>query len=152
MDVPLRTKISQEINNRFMDNLSLLEDESLVHELIEEITRTQIQNGRRFRPLDPTGKDREILQLICSPEYRISGLTNKMLRQKMLEKGFGKGKTDKQLSAKISRYLRLLRSHGIIKKLPKQNRYQLTIKGLKLTNVLNAFLAASTENLMKLAA
>jgi DNA-binding IclR family transcriptional regulator len=70
----------------------------------------------------------------------------------MAQQGLGADKTDKQLSSKISRYFRLLRVHGIIKKLPKQNRYQLTIKGLRLTNILNAHLAASTEKLMKLAA
>jgi len=65
---------------------------------------------------------------------------------------FGAGLTQKQLSAKISRHLRLLRVHGLIRKLPKQNKYQLTLKGIKLTNILNAFLAASTEQLMKMAA
>jgi len=49
-------------------------------------------------------------------------------------------------------HLRLLREHGIIRKLPRQHKYQLTLKGVKLTNMLNAFLAASTEKLMKMAA
>ena len=75
-----------------------------------------------------------------------------MLRQRLSDSTFGKGMTPKQLSAKISRHLRLLRVHGMIRKLPKQNRYQLTLKGVKLTNVLNAFLAASTEQLIKMAA
>lgn len=152
MDIPLRAKVSQEVNNRFMDNLSSLQDETPVHEIIDEISKHRVQNNRRFRALDPTGKDREMLQLICGHEYRISGLTNKMLRQKMIAQGLAANKTDKQLSSKISRYFRILRVHGVIKKLPKQNRYQLTIKGLKLTNILNAFLSASTEKLMKLAA
>ncbi len=62
------------------------------------------------------------------------------------------GRTEKQLSAKISRHLKLLRVHGIIRKLPRQNRYQVTIKGMKLAKALNALLAASTENLLKMAA
>jgi len=151
-DVPLRAIISQEVNERFMNDLSMLQDESPAHELIDEITCRRTQDGRRFRALDPTGKDRELLQLIGNPEFRISGLTNKMLHQKLSDTRFGSGRTAKQLSAKISRHLRLLRTHGIIRKLPKQNRYQLTVKGIKLTNILNAFLAASTEKLMKMAA
>ena len=75
-----------------------------------------------------------------------------MLRQALSETRFGSKRTEKQLSAKINRHLRLLRVHGIIRKLPKQNRYQLTLKGIKLTNLLNAFLAASTEQLMEMAA
>ena len=63
-----------------------------------------------------------------------------------------KDRTEKQLSGKISRHLRLLRVHGLIRKIPKQNRYQLTLKGVRLTNIVNAFWAASTEDLMKIAA
>jgi len=68
------------------------------------------------------------------------------------ETGFRSGSTDQQLSSKISRHFQLLRAHGIIRKLPRQNRYQLTTKGVQLTNMIHAFLAASTESLMKMAA
>ena len=152
MDIPLRAKISQQVNDRFMDDLSLLHDETPANKLINEITCRQKKYGRIFRALDPTGKDRELLQVLGNPEFRISGLTNKMLRQSLSDTNFGSGRTQKQLSAKISRHLRLLRAHGIIRKLPKQNRYQMTLKGVKLTNILNAFLAASTEQLLKIAA
>ena len=152
MDIPIRAAISQQVNNRFMDDLSTLHDESPARELINEITRPVTKAGRRFRALDSTGKDRDFLELISDPAFRISGLTNKMLRQQLSDTPFGSGRTDKQLSAKISRHLRLLRAHGIIRKLPRQHRYQLTLKGVKLTNMLNAFLAASAEKLMKMAA
>jgi DNA-binding IclR family transcriptional regulator len=52
------------------------------------------------------------------------------------------GRTEKQLSARANRYMRLLRDHGIIKKLPEQNKYQMTIRWIKVANILNAFLAA----------
>jgi hypothetical protein len=152
MDIPLRATVSQEVNNRFMDDLATLHDQSPARGLIDEITRHVMKGGRRFRALDPIGKDRELFQALSDPAFRISGLTNKMLRPQLSDTNFGSGRTDKQLSAKISRNLRLLRAHGIIRKLPKQNRYQLTLKGVKLTNILNAFLAATTENLMKMAA
>jgi hypothetical protein len=152
VDIPLRAKISQEVNDRFMNDLSTLQDQTPARNFIDQITRHQKQNGRRFRALDPTGKDRELLQSLSNPEFRISGLTNKMLRQSLSSAEFGKGITQKQLPAKISRHLRLLRVHGLIRKLPKQNRYQLTLKGVKMTNILNAFLAASTEQLIKMAA
>lgn len=152
MDTALRAKVSQELNDRFMNDLSLLRDETPARNLIDEVTSHQTQNARRYRALDLTGKDRELLELIGKPTFMVSGLTNKMLRQSLANTPFGSTRTEKQLSAKISRHLRLLRAHGIIRKLPKQNRYQLTTKGIKLTNLLNAFLAASTEQLMKMAA
>ena len=152
MDIPIRSTISQDINNRFMDDLATLHGKTPAGKFIEEVTHHITKGGRRFRALDPTGKDLELLQAISDPAFRISGLTNKMLRQCLVETNFGSRRSDKQLSGKISRHLRLLRAHGIIRKLPRQNRYQLTLKGVRLTNILNAFLAASTENLMKMAA
>jgi len=152
MDIPLRAKISEQVNDRFMDDLSTLHDETPANKIISEITCPQKKYDLIFRALDPTGKDRELLQSLDNPEFRIAGLTNKMLRETLSETSFGSGRTQKQLSAKISRYLRLLRAHGIIRKLPKQNRYQMTPKGVRLTKTLNAFLAASTEKLIKMTA
>lgn len=152
MDIPLRAAVSQDVNNRFSDDLATLHDKSPVGKCIEDITHHVVRKGRRFRAMDPTGKDFELLQAISDPAYRISGLTNKMLRQFLAGNSFGKGRTEKQLSGKISRHLRLLRVHGIIRKIPRQNRYQLTLKGVRLTNIVNAFWAASTEDLMKIAA
>jgi hypothetical protein len=62
------------------------------------------------------------------------------------------GKTDKQRSGITTRSIRLLRDHGVIRRLPKSRRYQLTAKGRQLVTTLQAALAASTEELMKIAA
>ena len=149
-DIPLRAAVSQQVNNRFMDNLALLQDATPVRDFLGDMTKPVVKAGRRFRALDLTGKDVEILQAISRPSFRISGLTNKMLREHLVDTGSAVRPTDKQLSARISRHLRMLRAHGIVRKLPRQNRYQLTIKGVRLTNMLNAFWSASTENLLKM--
>ena len=135
-----------------MKDLANFHDETPFSKLIDNATRSRRKKGRRTRPLDPTGKDREFLQAISDPAYRVSGLTNKMLRERFKHSPWAGNRTDKQISARISRHLRLLRDHGIIRKLPNQNRYQLSDKGAKLTTALNAALAASIEQLMKMAA
>ena len=152
MDIPLRTIVSQEVNDRFIGDLALLQDDTPVQELIDQISCRPTKNGRRFRALDTTDKNFNLPQIICDSEFRISGITNQALGQKLLNTDFSSGCTEKQLSAKISRHLQLLRAHGIIRKLPNQNRYQMAVKDIKLTRILNAFLAASTENFIKMAA
>ena len=74
---------------------------------IGDMTRYVVKAGCRYRALDPTGKDLDILQAISNPSLKISGLTNKMLRQHLSGTCFAAGRTDKNLSAKISRQLRL---------------------------------------------
>jgi hypothetical protein len=83
--------------------------------------------------LDISGKDRELLQAISDSVFTVSGITNAALRKKLCSTPRGAGRTEKQLSARVSRHLRLLRDHGLSRKLPNRHRYQLTDKGRQLT-------------------
>ena len=152
MDTPLRAAVSQDVNNRLVNDLSFLKEETPHCNIMDDLIKSVIKDGRKFRGLDPVGKDRELILSLSDPAFMISGFTNKMLRNDLLSASFGSGRTDKQLSAKVSRHFKLLRVHGIIRKLPRQNRYQVTIKGKQLAKALTALLTASTENLLKIAA
>jgi len=151
-DIPLRAQIAAEINHRFTEQLATVKDATPVGELLREITRPGQTSGRKFRALDCTGKDRVLLQAIADPKYAVSYLTNKDLQQRLGGTPWANGMTGKRLSARISRHLRLLRDHGLIRKLPNQRKYQLTEKGRKITTALNVILAASTEQLLEMAA
>ena len=152
MDTPLRAKISQDVNNRLIKDMLTLNEKTPIRDMIDGVMKGIKENGKNFRGLDPVGKDRELILLISDPALNISGFSNKQLRKELAKTSFGSGRTDKQLSAKISRHLKLFRVHGIIRKLPRQNRYLLTIKGMKLGKTLSALLAASTDELIKIAA
>jgi hypothetical protein len=151
-DIALRAKVSQEVNERFASDLALLHESTPVRDVFDDVTCRRTKNGKRYRMLDPIGKDRDLLQTISDPSFRVSAITNKELRERLKKTDWGAKRTDKQLSARISRHLRLLRNHGIIRKLPNQHKYQMTTKGVKLCNTLCAVLDASTENLIKNAA
>ena len=151
-DVPLRAQVSQEINDRFTDGLATVSDSTPVRELLDGVTCGWIRRGRRIRPLDPTGKDRELLEALADPAFSVAGITNTSLRERLKEKSWGAGRATKQLSARTSRHLRLLRDHGLLKKMPNQRRYQLTAKGRQLVTALSALLAASTQQLMEMVA
>lgn len=151
-DTVLRAKVSQEINDRFMNQLATCSDEKPVRELFHSVCQRQKKHGRSVRALDLTGKDRALLQAISDPVFCVPGITNQALRQKLQHQAGYTDRTDKQLCAKVSRQLRLLRDHGLIRKMPRQLRYQLTPQGRQLTTALNALLAASTQQLMQAAA
>jgi len=151
-DVPLRASVSQQINNRFMDNLAAFPDQTPLRDLLGDLTRPFRKNGRRIRALEPTSKDRELLEALNDPAFSLSGITNACLRKRLSSTAWGRGRTDKQLSARISRHLRLLRDHGLIRKLPNRRRYHLTNKGRKFITAVSSALAASTQQLMKMAA
>jgi hypothetical protein len=151
-DIPLRAQVSQEVNDRFMDELSTFTNKTPLSELLAPHVRSRTKGGRRVRALDISGKDCELLQAISDPCFTVSGITNAALRKKLCSTHWGAARTDKQLSARVSRHLRLLRDHGLIRKLPNRHRYHLTDKGRQLTTALHAVLSASTEQLMQMAA
>ena len=151
-DIAHRAAVSQGVNNRVMDHLATFNDSTPLADLIAPCTRAFTRDGRRMRALEPVGKDRELLLAIGDPKHGIAGVSNAELRAMLAEQSWGKKYTSKQLSARVSRHLSLLRSHGLIRKLPKQNRYQLTDAGRTMTTVLAVALKASTKELMKIAA
>ena len=151
-DIVLRTQVSQDVNNRFLDNIAAAQCDTPVRDLLDDVVSPLTKEGRRVRALDPTGKDRPLLQAIRDPQFCIAGLSNHDLREKLRDKTGYTHMTEKQLSAKMSRQLRLLRDHGLIRKLPRQKRYLITQKGRELTTALDALLAASTKQLMDIAA
>lgn len=148
-DIALRAQVSQDINNRCMEQLAACTHEQPLRKLFDTVSHAKRKDGRPVRALDLIGKDRALLQAISDPAFAISGITNKALREKLQAQPGYKGRTEKQLRAKISRHLRLLRDHGLIRKMPRQLKYQLTAQGRELTTALNASLAASTQQLMK---
>lgn len=151
-DINLRAKISSARNKAFAEQLAAVSDKTPVRELLEGITNPVIRDRKKFRALDITGKDKELLMAISDPAFNAGAITNKALQQKLVGTEWANKTTDKKLSSKISRNISLLRSHGIIRKLPKQHKYVLTDKGRKITSALNAILSASTEDLVNFVA
>jgi len=98
------------------------------------------------------GKDKAMLDAVSDPKFTIAGFSNKEIRKIIREQGLYKQKTDKQLSGTVSRLLRILRNHGLFRKLPKQNRYLLTSQGRQITSAIQIALSASVEDFVKIGA
>lgn len=151
-DINLRAKVSAACNKSFSEQLATVSDKTPVGELFDGISSPTSRNGKRFRGMDITGKDAALLKAISDPMFNTGSISNKALQEKLSGTDWAKKMTGKRLSSKISRHISLLRSHGLIRKLPKQNKYALTEKGRKITSALNAALSASTEDLMAMVA
>jgi len=147
-DINLRAKVSSSCNKRFSEQLATFSDKTPLSELFNSINKVVYRNGKKFRGMDIIGKDNALLQAISDPMFNAGSITNKAMQEKLLGTEWANRMTDRRLASKISRHISLLRSHGLIRKLPKQNKYALTDKGRKITSALNAALSASTEDLM----
>ena len=151
-DIPLRAQISQDINNRFSEQLAPFRDDQSLHDLLADVCKARTKSGKRIRGLEITGKDRALLLAISDPAFELAEMSNKALRKKLSGQAGFKNLTDKQLAAKVSRQFRVLRDQGVIRKLPRQRKYRLTTIGRQISIALPALLNASVAELMNIAA
>jgi hypothetical protein len=151
-DINVRTQICSARIKTFTEQVAALEENVSVEELISKVTQPIISDGKRYRALDVTGKDLPLLRAIADPKYNVDAITNKHLQGIFAGAVWANGLEGRKLSGRISRHLRLLRVHGLIKKLPNQHRYMLTDKGRLLTTALNQMLGVHLSDLSKIAA
>jgi hypothetical protein len=108
---------------------------------------------RRVRALNPlaTG-DAALLEAVSRHEFLINGLRNRDLRALLFKTDPGSAQEHKKQSTAVTRQLRLLRGHGLIRKVPKTHRYIVTENGRRAITALLAARNASIEELTGCAA
>lgn len=153
-DLHRRAELSQRSNERYLEALAVVEDVTPCARLFDAVARHVVDDGRRFRALrigDPL--DLALLEAISRGEFVTAGFRNRDLRKLLYPSSDALSPEEqRRLSAKISRLLRLVRAHGIIKKIPKTHRYQLSERGRLLTAALRATRDANLNELLRKAA
>ena len=82
----------------------------------------------------------------------IDGFSNRQIRALLFtDAESADAATQKRQSGKVTRWLRLLRAHGLIAKVPKTHRYQVTEKGRANISVILAAREANTKLLLQAA-
>jgi len=149
-DIPRRAEVSQKINERHLSALATANTDQKFMALIDGIANPIRRDQLRVRGLDPFGKDRKILDTIINGQFHITGFRNRDIRTKL----FNSQNPDdiKRSSAKVSRWLRMLRAHGLIKKVPKTHRYLMTERGIQILSALKTIENTTINDLLKLAA
>ncbi len=128
-DLHRRAEVSQNANNRLLNALASVDDTVSVEDLTNDIQKHTQFKGRRVRGLSPWGQDKELFLAINHGEFLINGFRNRDL-QSLLYSTEAKPNLERQKrSATISRKLRMLRAHGLIRKVSNTHRYQATEKG-----------------------
>jgi hypothetical protein len=153
-DLHRRAELSQRSNERYLDALSVVEDTTPCARIFDTVAKPVVCEGRRYRALRlGDAEDLALLEAISRGEFVTAGFRNRDLRGLLYPASEHAVRPDpKRLSAKLSRSLRLLRVHGVIKKIAKTHRYQLTDRGRQLTAALQATRNANLKHLLREAA
>ncbi len=152
-DLHRRTEVSQKSNERYLDALAAVNHDQPLGKTVKELCQPTDWKGRRVRALQPLSPDdSRLLVAVNRGEFAINGFRNRDLRTLL----FGTAKVTaaelKRQGARTTRQIRMLRAHGLIRKISKTHRYTLTPKGRLTINALLAAQQASTQQLAQLAA
>jgi hypothetical protein len=151
-DLHRRAELSQRSNERYLDALAAVDDTTPCSRVFDAVARPVVEDGRRFRALrigDPD--DLALLDTISRGEFATAGFRNRDLRVLLHPVAADPAERRRQ-SAKVSRQLRILRAHGLVRKVPKTHRYLLTDRGRLLTAALRATRDASVQQILRQAA
>jgi hypothetical protein len=136
-DLHRRAEVSQACNERYLEALAELPQDRTVQQILQPLTMPVQYRGRRVRGLRPLEHaDSRLLATISRAEFLLSGFRNRDLREAVYGKDPKDAKTLRSRSAAISRQLRMLRAHGLIRKVSSSHQYRLTDKGRTITQVL----------------
>jgi predicted transcriptional regulator len=106
-------------NKRYLDFIAAFDNKEVGRKRLEHVTESKTQNNRKYKGFNFFSKDDvTVLLAILRGEFNINGFRNKNIK-KML--GFN--------SAKVSRLIKRLRVHGLIKKAANSYKYYLTKLG-----------------------
>jgi hypothetical protein len=129
-DLHRRAEVSHKANDRYLDALASVDDSASLRELVGLIDTPVHWNGHRVRALHPfEDQDRLLLESISRGEFMINGLRNKDLQSLLYAGKARSAEEHRRRSAAISRKLRLLRAHRLIRKVSGSHRYHLTPRG-----------------------
>jgi hypothetical protein len=115
--LPALRELLEAANRRYLEFLSTIEDPRNGRDKLDKLSQPVRQDGRSYPGFNLfDGDDEALFRVIARGEFNISGMQNKTLRR------FLRGKN----SGQVSRLLKRLRLHGLIKKVGHAYKYYLT--------------------------
>jgi hypothetical protein len=144
-DLHRRARVSAASNERYLDALASVDTSTPLGELIGEICRPALWRGKRVRALRPwSEEDVQLFEAVTRGEFNVNGFRNRDLQALLYNRPAGSPEEKRRRSSRVTRLLRMLRAHGLIRKVPHTRRYTLAAKGRQ---VLPAILTADNITL-----
>lgn len=129
-DMRRRAELGRAAAARYLDALSVVGEPTPSHQLLDSVSYRGTRQGRPYRPLRPISpQDAPLFRTLLSGEFALRGFQNADLRRYLDPTHDLDPRQRRQASGRITRTLRLLRAHGLIKKVSRTRYYRITAKG-----------------------
>jgi hypothetical protein len=152
-DLYRRAEVSQAANDRYAEALAALDTTTPLGQLAAQVCRPVSKKGKRYRALHPfSAEDRLLLEALSDGAYATEGFCNRDLATRLYPSKRTDPTQRNRLASKVSYRLRILRAHGMIRKLPGRRRYHITSRGRQIATALLQAQQATLQQLNALAA
>jgi hypothetical protein len=135
MDIRRRSELGLLANRRYLEALAVVAEPSPTRQVLDPVSRSLCQQGRRYRGLRPIGKeDAAVFATVMQGQFQLKGFANKDVRAALFGTTGGRcteATEKRRVCGKITRWLRLLRAHGLIRKVSHTRYYRVTANGQK---------------------
>src|SRR5262249_7569561 len=151
-DLHRRCELSQAANERYLEAMAAVDSPVPLGELSDPLCHRMIKDGRRYRALNPLGEeDARLLEFVVRAEHLVTAFRSGDRGQCLYGDRAKAAAVHRRQSGRVSRLLALLRAHGLIQKIPKTHRYQVTARGQEQIAAILAARAAGVKKLVEAA-
>jgi hypothetical protein len=131
-DVLPRVQLCLAANNRYLDALAGLVAKKKFSSVLDPVSKGLTVGKAKFRPLRPVSRDDAALfAVIMRAEFLLHGFRNVDIRNLLFGGPARSEAFVKRHAGRVTRLLRLLCAHGVIKKIPGSTRYRPTKSGIR---------------------
>ena len=153
-DLDRRVEISRAANERYLEALAVVDVPAPARTLLDAVSRRVIEDNRPYRALHPVSHDEaKVFKAVMGGQFLLRGFTNRELRQCLGAMAPSSAPPDPQQqrreSGQTTRRLRLLRAHGLIRKVSGTRYYRVTANGQR---IMSAALKLRDADVAKLVA
>lgn len=148
-DLARRVEISRAANERYLEALAVVDVPSPAAVLLDAVSRRVTKDQRPYRPLRPVSpQDAAMFAAVLKGEFLIKGFSHRDMRQQIEPGRIADPQQRRRVSGRITRRLRLLRAHGLIRKVSGTRYYRVTPKGHQIMTAALKLRAADVAKLV----
>jgi len=152
-DTQRRAEICQGVNDRYLEALASLDSQVPVKQLVASVCRPTRWKRRPVRALQPWSVlDQELLAVVSRGEYTLQGFRNRDVAAHLYPQVCGTREERHRVAARVTRLLRLLRAHSLVRKISGTRRYRLTAKGRDIATAVLRYQSVTLQQLNKIPA
>lgn len=121
--------VARTANQRYLDALAVVDMPNATAKQLDRLCEPISFHGRRRRGLNPLrAEEQQLFFAVMRGEHRLNGFRNRDLVEH-LDPRTSDARQKRRRMAQVSRWLQLLRAHGLVAKIPHSYRYRVTAKG-----------------------